>query len=49
MTGKASINPRQIDGIHSVFAPTAEGDKTCRKSFRSYGRSRKKKEREYLH
>lgn len=23
MTGKASINPRQIDGIHSVFAPTA--------------------------
>ena len=23
MTGKASINPRQIDGIHSVYAPTA--------------------------
>jgi len=23
MTGKASINPRQIDRIHSVFAPTA--------------------------
>lgn len=23
-TGKASINPRQIDGIHSVFAPTSD-------------------------
>ena len=24
MTGKASINPRQIDTIHSIYAPTAE-------------------------